>query len=61
MPRPLTFLDSGDRNDLPGSIDDEIGALLLAIEEEPVPARLRVLAVKLQKALVDRRNQKQDR
>jgi hypothetical protein len=36
-------------------VDDEIAALLAAIEKEPVPKRLQDLALKLQSALARKR------
>jgi hypothetical protein len=45
----------GRREFSTGSIDEEIAALLSAIEEEKVPAQLQELALKLQAALANKR------
>lgn len=43
--------EHGSRKPMTESIGDEIAALLATIEKEPVPKRLRDLALKLQSAL----------
>jgi hypothetical protein len=57
MARSLSVNAPAAGKHVPEPVDDEINAILLAIEEEPVPARLQELALKLQRALTARRAQ----
>jgi hypothetical protein len=57
MARSLSQVGNSDGQKLSiETIDDEIAALLLAIEEEKVPTQLQELALKLQAALANRKS-----
>lgn len=48
--------ENSDRRNFSGeALDDEIATVLIAIEEEKIPARLQELALKLQAALANKR------